>query len=165
MKNSLISEKELKDLWEDPNLVILDVSPTSNIAMLTASHPELMIKDAFLVNIKEELSTANSPFPNTFPSKEVFDAFSKSIGLNDDSIVVVYDNLGIYSSPRVWWIMKTMGFQNVSVLNGGLSSWIEAKGETEHRTQRTRPGNGLFSGILNRDSIKYYDQVLSLIHI
>lgn len=40
-------------------------------------------------------------------------------------MLVVYDNLGIYSSPRVWWLFKVMGFNNIAVLNGGLPEWIK----------------------------------------
>ncbi|WP_313376427.1 sulfurtransferase, partial [Chishuiella sp.] len=44
-------------------------------------------------------------------------------GINKDSILICYDRWGVYSSPRVWWMFKVMGFNNVFVLNGGLPSW------------------------------------------
>jgi len=36
---------------------------------------------------------------------------------------VVYDSLGLFSSPRVWWTFRLFGAQNVFVLEGGLPKW------------------------------------------
>lgn len=35
----------------------------------------------------------------------------------------MYDARGLYSAPRAWWIFKTMGFEQVYVLDGGISLW------------------------------------------
>jgi len=34
--------------------------------------------------------------------------------------------VGVYSSPRAWWMFKAMGHDSVSVLDGGLPAWREA---------------------------------------
>ncbi|KAJ3060542.1 hypothetical protein HK102_009449, partial [Quaeritorhiza haematococci] len=49
--------------------------------------------------------------------------FSKYIQRPTDH-VVVYDSVGVYSSPRCWWMFKVFGHENVSVLDGGLPKWI-----------------------------------------
>jgi thiosulfate/3-mercaptopyruvate sulfurtransferase len=41
-------------------------------------------------------------------------------------VVKVYDSLGIYSSPRAWWLFQIMGHENVWVLDGGLPAWAKA---------------------------------------
>lgn len=159
MNNSIISNHELKDIWSDPNLLILDVSPASNKAMLLTQFPDLMIKGAKLVSLKDELSDVSSSYPNTFPPLAQFNLFAKSIGLHANSKVIVYDNLGIYTSPRVWWILKTMGINDVHVLDGGLSAWVEAKGETESRAKWPRLNNGTYEGVIDTNSIKTYEDI------
>ena len=57
------------------------------------------------------------------PTPEQFSEQVRELGVNDDSVVVVYDDKGIYSSARVWWMFKSMGFDQVAVLNGGLPAW------------------------------------------
>ncbi|MGB0844493.1 MAG: sulfurtransferase [Alphaproteobacteria bacterium] len=51
-------------------------------------------------------------------------------GINHNTHVVVYDQLGVFSSPRMWFTLKTIGHEKVSVLNGGLPAWVKAGFET-----------------------------------
>ena len=54
-------------------------------------------------------SDTSAPFPTTFPSEEQFTNSAQKIGINKDSAIVVYDDQGIYSSARAWWLFKAMG--------------------------------------------------------
>ncbi len=73
---------------------------------------------------------------------------------------MVYDNLGIYLSPRVWWMFKAMGHQNIAVLNGGLPEWIRRGYETvQHKQNNINPGN--FEAKFQPEMVKDYDFVLS----
>ena len=49
----------------------------------------------------------------------------RSFGVNNDSIIIIYDTLGIYSSPRVWWLFKYFGHEKTFILNGGLKKWLK----------------------------------------
>ncbi len=46
------------------------------------------------------------------------------MGVGDGMKVIVYDNKGIFSSPRAWWMFRVMGHEDVAVLNGGLKKWV-----------------------------------------
>ena len=48
----------------------------------------------------------------------------RSINMRRDDAIVVYDNFGIYSAPRMAWTLLYFGATNVRVLNGGLKKWI-----------------------------------------
>ncbi|WP_164003016.1 sulfurtransferase [Pyxidicoccus caerfyrddinensis] len=60
------------------------------------------------------------------PSPEHFEREARKLGINRDSVVVVYDRVGLYSSPRAWWMFKAMGHSQVAVLDGGLPAWTAA---------------------------------------
>jgi len=60
------------------------------------------------------------------PSPDYFEKEIRKIGINQDSVIVVYDHHGVYSSPRAWWIFKAMGHKNVAVLDGGFPAWKNA---------------------------------------
>jgi thiosulfate/3-mercaptopyruvate sulfurtransferase len=37
--------------------------------------------------------------------------------------IVVYDGAGLFSAPRVWWMLKTFGARDVVILDGGAPLW------------------------------------------
>ncbi|CAD7698973.1 unnamed protein product [Ostreobium quekettii] len=59
------------------------------------------------------------------PTATVFGAVAAALGVTPDTSVIVYDGMGIFSAPRVWWMFKTFGHDRVAVLDGGLPAWKE----------------------------------------
>jgi thiosulfate/3-mercaptopyruvate sulfurtransferase len=57
------------------------------------------------------------------PPPEKFSSRMRSMGIGDGSRIVVYDTSGMFSAARVWWTFRVMGFDDVTVLNGGLPKW------------------------------------------
>ncbi|HZZ32441.1 MAG TPA: 3-mercaptopyruvate sulfurtransferase [Phenylobacterium sp.] len=62
--------------------------------------------------------------PHMLPPADAFAAAAGALGLRRDLITIVYDGQGIFSAPRVWWTLRTMGFPEVFVLDGGLKKWL-----------------------------------------
>lgn len=140
MKTPLISAKELQALLvEENNIIILDASPATNVSGLSTNLEDLQIKGARKFNIKANFSDASSNFPNTIPSAKQFQEEARKLGINKNSKIVVYDNLGIYTSPRVWWLFNTFGHNNVTVLDGGLPEWVAQDLPTEQAAKKRIP--------------------------
>lgn len=100
------------------NLIVLDAT----INKVIDSNSERILQARFF-DIKKKFSDVSAPFPSTLPSKEQFLTEAQNLGINKDSCIVVYDDKGVYSSARVWWLFKVFGFNNVAVLDGGLPEW------------------------------------------
>jgi len=130
MQKQIVSTHWLKENLTKEKLVILDASPKSTISGDTSAEQGLCIPHSRILSIKEQFTNKNSNFPNTIPSALQFEQECQALGINTDSEIVVYDNLGIYTSPRVWWLFKVMGHENIRVLNGGLIDWMEKGYET-----------------------------------
>jgi thiosulfate/3-mercaptopyruvate sulfurtransferase len=62
------------------------------------------------------------------PQREVFAAWLQSVGLNNDTQVVVYDRNGMNYCGRLWWMLKWCGHEAVAVLDGGFQAWMAAGG-------------------------------------
>lgn len=122
--NPLVSVDWLSENLNAPNLVVLDVSLESNLANIEVEFPNLQIKGARYFDLKGKFSDLENPLPNTLPSPEVFEKECRKLGINNNSTIVVYDNIGIYAGPRVWWMFKMMGHDDIAVLDGGLLEWI-----------------------------------------
>ena len=54
---------------------------------------------------------------------EQFQTKARELGINNDSVIVVFDDRGIYSAPRAWWMFRLFGKTDVAVLDGGLPKW------------------------------------------
>jgi len=122
--NPLVSATWLFENLENPNLVILDASPRENKSNLIPEFTNIQIKGARKFDMETEFLDKENPIPNMIPNERDFEAACRKLGINKNSLIVVYDNLGVYTSPRVWWMFKVMGHSQIAVLDGGLSAWI-----------------------------------------
>lgn len=84
---------------------------------------EKQLKNTQFFDIKGVFSQQDAQYPNTFISPEKFEIEAQKMGVQSTSCIIVYDEIGVYSSARVWWMFKSMGFDNIAVLNGGLPAW------------------------------------------
>ena len=71
-----------------------------------------------------------SGLPHMLPSPENFGVAMARLGIGSTDRMVVYDQRGIFSAPRLWWMLRVFGHDNVQVLDGGLPAWIAAGGAT-----------------------------------
>lgn len=127
MTEPIVSVAWLQANLKNPNVIILDASLKENQSNLKTGLENIQIKGARFFDIKNTFSDTANPLPNTLPSPKQFETEAKKLGINKNSTIVVYDNLGIYSSPRAWWLFKIMGHQNVAVLDGGLPEWVKKR--------------------------------------
>lgn len=157
--NEIVSIEWLNQNLNDNNLILLDASLQYTVQGNYSEHQLTTIPGARYFDLKGSFSDRNSPFPNTIPSSEQFEIECRKLGINNTSKIIVFDNLGIYSSPRVWWMFKVMGHDKISVLNGGLPEWIGKGFPTEHR-KAEKYEKGDFKATLKDQYIKSYQDVL-----
>ena len=69
---------------------------------------------------------ATGDLPHGLPSADFMTRKLAEMGIGQETTVVVYDGMGMFSSPRLWWMLRAFGHRQVSVLDGGLPAWIEA---------------------------------------
>lgn len=79
----------------------------------------------------DKVADPSSGLPHMLPSPDVFAAVMARLGIDSADRVVVYDQRGIFSAPRLWWMLRVFGHDDVQVLDGGLPAWIAAGGATE----------------------------------
>lgn len=137
MKNTIVSAKWLHKNLKDPNLILLDASQTKTINNTTSKFQGFQIKNARIFDLKNSFSKKDTKLPNMLQNPQEFEQACRKLGIQKSSKIVVYDNLGIYTSPRVWWLFKTMGHNNIAVLNGGLPAWNKEGFELEPITKKT----------------------------
>ncbi len=71
----------------------------------------------------DAISDPESSLPHMMPSAEAFAAAVSDLGIANDHRVIVYDSEGLFSAPRVWWMFRAFGHDNVAVMTGGFRAW------------------------------------------
>ena len=75
-----------------------------------------------------EIRDKNHPHPLAYPSVEQFQDYMVGLRVpNNGSLVVVYDQAGMMTAPRAWFLLKYFGYTRVKFLNGGLPKWEAEK--------------------------------------
>jgi len=122
-RNWLVSTDWLAERLNAPDVKILDASysPMPGVP-LDAHYQQEHIPGARFFNIDEIADTSN-PMPHMLPSAEKFVSRIRKMGIGDGDKVVIYDNAGMFSAPRAWWMFRVMGHDDVAVLDGGLPKW------------------------------------------
>jgi thiosulfate/3-mercaptopyruvate sulfurtransferase len=98
------------------------------------------------------------------PKKEMVEALFSQLGISNQDTIIVYDNKGSTDAARLWWILKTYGFEPVRILNGGLRAWEASDGPISTKTiaSGTTTDFKLPSDI-NRDILAMKEDVISAI--
>lgn len=123
-----VSTQWLADQLSAPDLLVFDASwhmPATERdprAEFLAGH----IPGAQFFDI-DAVADQSTELPHMLPKPEVFAAEMRRLGLGDGMRAVVYDTVGIFSAPRLWWTLKVFGVEKASILAGGLPAW-KAKG-------------------------------------
>jgi thiosulfate/3-mercaptopyruvate sulfurtransferase len=120
----LKSTQWLADNLGKPDLVVVDASyylPNQK----RDAHAEYLkshIPGAAFFDI-EAIGDHSSDLPHMLPGPDQFGEQVGALGISENDTVVVYDAVGLYSAPRVWWSFLIFGAKNVFVLNGGFPAW------------------------------------------
>jgi thiosulfate/3-mercaptopyruvate sulfurtransferase len=120
----LVSTAWLADELGKPDLVIFDATkylPNEGrdgaTEFLTAHVPGARFFDI------DEVADQDTDLPHMVPSPGRFAKLMGAMGVSNASRVVFYDQKGLASAARGWWLMGLFGHDEAAVLDGGLPKW------------------------------------------
>ena len=123
-RSPLVSTEWLAEHLDAPDVRVADASwylPQAN-RDAKAEYAAVHIPGAVFFDI-DDLSDDTSALPHMLAPAPKFASRLRKLGLGDGNLIVVYDGAGVYSSPRAWWMLRSMGHRDVAVLDGGLPKW------------------------------------------
>jgi len=130
-RSSLMSCKQLSQIQEHPTwhdkYRILDARWGFNNSDSFVEHQYNRIPGSKYFDL-EECRDHSSPYLMMLPSMGEFEEYVSELGISNEHHVVIYDNhpsFPMFSSPRLWWMFRVLGHDNVSVLDGGLQRWLQ----------------------------------------
>ncbi len=155
----LITPAALKKLLGRPGVVVLDATyylpnEAENARSIFAA---MHIPGAHFFDL-DEVCDHSSGLPHMLPIPGEFAAAVEKLGVSSGSRVVVYDQRGIFSAPRLWWMFRVFGHDKVQVLNGGLPAWMAAGGAVAHGEPEA-PAPGHFTARYRAGMVRALDDM------
>ena len=135
---ALITPQELNAMIDagDPKLIVIGVVKAGLTGSFTRGHipgavsawrPDYMTKKG-----------DSHPFDGMLADRDAFQEFVRSLGVDDDSKVVLYDER--FDATHLWWAFFLYGKTDVRILDGGYEAWKAAGYDTEIGRGR-KPGS------------------------
>ncbi|HSB37174.1 MAG TPA: sulfurtransferase, partial [Thermoanaerobaculia bacterium] len=158
MTDILVTPEWLKARLGDPRVKVVDASwylPAQNRdakAEFLAGH----IPGAVFFDI-DAIADRSTDLPHMLPDETAFAAAAGALGLSNDDTIVVYDGMGFFSAPRVWWTLRVFGASDVRILDGGLPAWDQAGYAKE--AGETKPEPAHFVARFSPDKVVDFDGV------
>ncbi|MEM6536321.1 MAG: sulfurtransferase [Pseudomonadota bacterium] len=89
----------------------------------------------------DDVCEPSTSLPHMAPTRAQVSDWSAENGIAFGTPVVIIDNNGMFSSPRVWWTFRRVGWEHASVVNGGSKAWLDA-GSDHRKTNDELDGDG-----------------------
>lgn len=139
---ALVSAQWLMHHLQDENLRILDASMQAPGESQSAKTKPVIISGAQAFDMDKVVCDPHATLPHMLPDQGRFTRLVQQLGIHQHTQLVVYDNKGLFSAARAWWMFRLMGHQKVAVLEGGLPAWQTAKGSViDHYVNSTEKGD------------------------
>lgn len=162
--NPLVSPAWLADRLNRPDVVVLDATlPPVGVTPVVDTrgrYEEKHIPGAVFFDI-DQLSDHNTTLPHMLPSEESFSQSMSELGIGDGMTIVIYEQAGVFSAPRAWWMLRTFGARDIYVLDGDLDAWINAGFPVESGPVVRNKAS--FNAKLDHDAVKDFAQVQQMI--
>jgi thiosulfate/3-mercaptopyruvate sulfurtransferase len=124
--DALITVAELKKMMDakDPKLVLLAVAKTVDYRLGHIPGAHQVWRPDY-----EPKESEPYPFEGMMLNRAEFQEFARSLGIDNDSKVVIYDHK--YDATRLWWGFYLYGKTDTRVLDGGYQAWKAAGHDTD----------------------------------
>ena len=132
--NAVVSCDWLNNNLNNPNIRIFDCTtylhyrdndPTLPYIVESGrgKYENIHITNSNFMDLHLDLSDQKSPYRFTLPKLEILAEKFKRLGVGDDLHIVLYSRNGAQWSARLWWMLRSVGIDNVSILDGGFNEW------------------------------------------
>jgi thiosulfate/3-mercaptopyruvate sulfurtransferase len=132
LDNPFVSTDWLAAHLGDAGVVVVDASWHMPNAARNAQAEYLAghIPGAVFFDI-DGIADTTTDLPHMLPAPADFARAVGALGISEETTIVVYDEVGLFSAPRAWWTFRTFGAQNVFMLEGGGPKWRAEKRPVE----------------------------------
>ena len=154
--NAVVSCDWLNNNLNNPNIRIFDCTtylhyrdndPTLPYIVESGreKYENIHITNSNFMDLHLDLSDQTSPYRFTLPKLEILAEKFKRLGVGDDLHIVLYSRNGAQWSARLWWMLRSVGIDNVSILDGGFNEWEKSGLPTSQKILTYPPADFVFT--------------------
>ena len=122
----LLSVGELANTMQQKPVTLVRALMDDPVSKTPDSRTAMVLPASVDFDLDNEGSDHTTGLPHSMPSANDLAIYLGNQGITANTPITVYDTRGIYSAPRVWWMLKALGHQDVYILNGGQPAWEKA---------------------------------------
>lgn len=144
MPHSLVSAQWLADRLDTPQVAIADcrfslADPNLGRQQYQQSH----IPGAYYLDLDRDLSSPKQQHGgrHPLPDPDALAAKLAAMGINEETLVVAYDDSNAAFAARLWWLLRYLGCDRVALLDGGWSAWVAGGYPTSHEIPASKSGH------------------------
>ncbi|MBD3584435.1 sulfurtransferase [Salinimonas sp. HHU 13199] len=123
--NALIQPSKVHSLMSEQRISLVRVK-MKNPADASDDDTSAYLPDSVSLDLDKQGSDHASALPHMLPDTQTLAILFGESGISMQTPVVVYDNRGQFCAARVYWMLRALGHNNVSLLDGGLPAWRNA---------------------------------------
>lgn len=135
---SLIEAGEFAEAQWDPRVVVVDFRKKED-------YLKEHIPGAIQI-WRTDIESSAYPYAGMMASKEQMESLFSRLGIHPEDHLVVYDDRGSCDAARLWWILQYYGFNQVSLLDGGLKAWKGTSGVLTTQLPQRSQSEFVFKG-------------------
>ena len=147
----LVTTDWLAEHLQDPDLRVVDIRgyvkktdleegrQRAEYLAAREEYEEAHLPGAVYVDWTRDITDPGDPVPVQVAPPERFARLTGTLGIGDDTRVVVYDHAGGQFATRLWWALMYYGYDKVSILDGGWRKWITEDRPTTAETLVSEP--------------------------
>ncbi|MCF6189787.1 MAG: sulfurtransferase [Cocleimonas sp.] len=158
---ALISIDDLAKNLHKPDWIIFDcrsslLNPEAGLKAYQKDH----IPSAIFCSLETDLSSPITENTGRHPLPD-FDEFIQKLGdwgVDNQTQVIAYDDVGGAFAVRLWWQLRTFGHEKVAILDGGIPQWIKEGKSLSQELPTISPK--IFTANINNNTSLSTEQIL-----
>ncbi|MDY7012584.1 MAG: rhodanese-like domain-containing protein [Cyanobacteriota bacterium] len=161
MTNYLVGAEGLAACLNNPRIAIADcrfslADPSWGQHQYQQGH----IPGAYYLDLDRDLSSPPSEDSgrHPLPDSDCLASLLTGMGIDDETLVVAYDDSNGAFAARFWWLLRYLGHDRVALLDGGWSAWVAGGYPTTADVPAPRSGefkaNARSQWVVDREMVK-----------
>ena len=144
-KPVLVTTEWVAEHLNDSSLVVAEVDENPDL------YEEGHIPGAVKLHWREDLQ---DPVERDLVEKDEFERLMGSLGISNDTTLVVYGDKNNWFAAYAYWYLKIYGHEDVRILDGGRQKWIDENRELT--TDLPQPQSTSYTAQERDESIRIY---------